>query len=148
LLLISKDRNLMLARRRKSGPKIEHWLGATLPTGSLPIVLFVPSQDRDGRDIDHDYWVTNALETLGTLFRGATAYPRARGVWRDDQRQGELRYEEPTVVTCYADQAAMTDTARSRLRAFLHRLGRETNQGEVGVVIGDKYYGISEFDSE
>jgi hypothetical protein len=85
-------------------------------------VLFVPSQDRDGRDIDHDYWVTNALETLGTLFRGATAYPRARGVWRDDEREGELRYEEPTVVTCYADPAAMTcyadpaamtDTARS-----------------------------------
>jgi len=29
----------------------------------------------------------------------------------------------------------------------LHRLGRETNQGEVGIVIGDKYYGITEFDS-
>jgi hypothetical protein len=111
-------------------------------------VLFVPSQDRSGRDIDHDSWVTRALETLGTLFRGATAYPRARGVWRDDEREGELRYEEPTVVTCYADPAALTDTARSRLRAFLHRLGRETNQGEVGIVIGDKYYGITEFDSE
>jgi len=111
-------------------------------------VLFVPSQDRDGRDIEHDYWVTRALEILGTLFRGATAYPRARGVWRDDERAGELRHEEPTVVTCYADPAAMTDTARARLRAFLHRLGRETNQGEVGIVIGDQYYGITEFDSE
>ena len=48
----------------------------------------------------------------------------------------------------YADPAALTDTARSRPRAFLHRLGRETNQGEVGIVIGDKYYGITEFDSE
>jgi len=137
-----------VAIRRRQGPKTETWLGATQPTGTLPIVLFVPSQDRDGLDIDHDAWVTRALETLGTLFRGATAYPRARGVWRDDDRQGELRYEEPTVVTCYADPAALTDTARSRLRAFLHRLGRETNQGEVGIVIGDKYYGITEFDSE
>jgi hypothetical protein len=125
------------------GPKTETWLGATQPIGT-----FVPSQDRDGRDIDHDYWVTRALETLGTLFRGATAYPRARGVWRDDWREGELRHEEPTVVTCYADPAALTVTARSRLRAFLHRLGRETSQGEVGIVIGDKYYGITEFDSE
>lgn len=137
-----------MVRRRKSGSKAELWLGATQPTGSLPIVLFVPSRDRDGRDVDHDYWVTRALETLGILFRGATAYPRARGVWRDDEREGELRYEDPTVVTCYADPAAMTDTARSRLRAFLHRLGRETNQGEVGIVIGDKYYGITEFDGE
>ena len=63
-----------MATRRKRGLKAEIWLGATQPTGTLPIVLFVPSHDRDGRDIDHDYWVTRALETLGTLFRGATAY--------------------------------------------------------------------------
>ena len=68
--------------------------------------------------------------------------------WRDDEREGALRYEEPTVVTCYADPAALTDTARSRLRAFLHTLPRETNQGEVGIAIGDKYYGITEFDNE
>lgn len=110
-------------------------------------MIFVPSQDRDGNNIDHESWVTSALETLGTLFRGATAYPRARGVWRDDERGGTLRYEEPTIVTCYADAKAMTDIARTRLRAFLHRLGREANQGEVGVVIGDKYYGITEFDA-
>jgi hypothetical protein len=111
-------------------------------------VLFVPSKDRGGRDIAHDYWVTSALEILGTLFRGATAYPRARGVWRDDERGGELRYEEPTIVTCYADPASMIDTARSQLRAFLHRLGREANQGEVGIVIGDWYYGITKFDRD
>jgi hypothetical protein len=29
---------------------------------------------------------------------------------------------------------------------FLHRMGRETNQGEIGIVIGDKYYGIIEYD--
>ena len=92
--------------------------------------------------------VTRALETFGTLFRGATAYPRARGVWRDDQRGGELRYEEPTIITCYADPAALTAETCSRLRAFLHRLGRETKQGEIGIVIGSKYYGITEFDPE
>ena len=125
----------------------ESWLGATKPAGTLPLVLFVPSQDRDGREIDHDTWVTRALETLGTLFRGATAYPRARGVWRDDERGRTLRYEEPTIVTCYADPAAMTTRARRDLRAFLHALGRETHQGEVGIVIGDRYYGITRFDS-
>jgi hypothetical protein len=125
----------------------EAWLGASRPVGTLIIVLFVPSQDRDGNDIDHDFWVTGALETLGKLFRGATAYPRARGVWRDDERGGTLRYEQPTIVTCYADPRAMTGEAQLRLRAFLQRMGREANQGEIGIVIGDKYYGISEFDS-
>lgn len=132
----------------KTGRLAESWLGATKPVGTLTIVMFVPSQDRDGHEIDHDLWVTRALETLGALFRGATAYPRARGVWRDDERGGELRHEEPTIVTCYAEPAALTVTAKSRLRAFLHRLGRETNQGEVGVIIGDKYYGITAFDRE
>ncbi len=32
-------------------------------------------------------------------------------------------------------------------RELLHRLGREANQGEVGAVIGGRYYGITEFDS-
>lgn len=109
-------------------------------------MLFIPSRDREGNTVDHDFWVTAALETLGKLFRGATAYPRARGVWRDDERGGTLTYEEPTVVTCYADPRALTGAAQSDLRAFLHRLGRETNQGEIGVVIGDRYYGITEFD--
>jgi hypothetical protein len=133
--------------KRPARRTAESWLGATAPVGTLPIVLFVPSQDRDGGEIDHDFWITRALETLGTLFRGATAYPRARGVWRDDERGGTLRYEEPTIVTCYADPAALTAAAQRALRAFLHELGRETRQGEIGVVIGDKYYGITRFDS-
>ncbi|HEY6348956.1 MAG TPA: hypothetical protein VI636_06055 [Candidatus Angelobacter sp.] len=131
----------------RKGARPESWLGASRPLGTLIIVLFVPSKDRNGSDIDHDFWVTAALETLGKLFRGATAYPRARGVWRDDERGGDLRYEEPTIVTCYADPRALTDAARLQLRAFLHRLGRETNQGEVGIVIGSQYYGIAKYDS-
>ena len=123
------------------------WLGSTEPAGTVTIVLFVPSRDRAGKAIAHASWVTKALETLGTLFRGATAYPRARGVWRDDQRGGQLVYEEPTIVTCYAEPAALTEEACLQLRAFLHSMGRETRQGEVGVVIGDKYYGITEFDA-
>ncbi len=111
---------MRVVKARKSTARPEAWLGASQPVGTLIIVLFVPSQDREGSDIDHDFWVTGALETLGTLFRGATAYPRARGMWRDDERGGTLRYEQPTIVTCYADPKAMTNTAQSRLRAFLH----------------------------
>ena len=49
-------------------------------------VLFVPSVDRGGSPIDHDYWVDQALTTFAQLFRGATAYPRGLGKWRDDER--------------------------------------------------------------
>src|SRR5437867_154218 len=66
------------------------------------IVLFVPSVERDGMTpIDQERWVDAALEVLGNLFRGATAYPRARGVWRDDERGGTLVKDEPVVIHCY-----------------------------------------------
>jgi len=63
---------------------------SALPSGTSLIVVFVPSKDRDGQPIDQDYWVDEVLMTLGKLFRGATAYPRGRGVWRDDERGGVL----------------------------------------------------------
>jgi hypothetical protein len=61
-----------------------------LPVGALLLVIFVPSRDQDGQLVDQEYWVDEILTTLGTLFRGATAYPRGRGVWRDDARGGTL----------------------------------------------------------
>jgi hypothetical protein len=121
-------------------------LGATRPAGTSLFVLFVPSVDRYGEPIDHDYWVDQALHTFATLFRGATAYPRGRGRWRDDERAGALVADEPTVVTCYAAPQDITDEALARLRTFLHRLGREAQQGEVGIVFDGQYYGITEYD--
>jgi len=61
-----------------------------LQVGALLLVIFVPSKDQDGRLVEQEYWVDEVLTTLGTLLRGATAYPRGRGVWRDDARGGTL----------------------------------------------------------
>ena len=121
-------------------------LGASRPAGTMLFVLFVPSVSRYGATIDHETWVNEALDTFATLFRGATAYPRGLGRWRDDEQGGILVSDEPTIVTCYADPAEVTDEALARLRAFLHRLGRETNQGEVGIVVDGAYYPITEYD--
>ena len=54
--------------------------GTSVARKSVLLVLFVPSVERDGvTPVDQDYWVDEALETLGTVFGGATAYPRAKG---------------------------------------------------------------------
>jgi hypothetical protein len=76
-------------------------------------VVFVPSKDRDGKPINQDYRVDEALTALGQLFRGATAYPRGKGVWRDDARGGTLVREEPVIVFSYAAEEAMTLEALS-----------------------------------
>ena len=114
------------------------------------VVLFVPSVERDGvTAINQEHWVGEALETLGRLFGGATAFPRARGVWRDDERGGALVKDEPVVVHCYTTPADLADSNRlSQFGSFCRRMGRETNQGEVGLVIGDEYLAFRDFSKE
>jgi hypothetical protein len=118
---------------------------SALPTGTSLVVIFVPSKDRDGQPIDQEQWVDEVLATLGRLFRGATAYPRGRGVWRDDERGGTLLTEEPVIVFSYAAEDDLTVEALSDLYRTLSRMGRETKQGEIGVVIDGKYYGITDY---
>lgn len=122
-------------------------LGAGPPAGTLQVTVFIPSVDREHRPIAQEVWAEECLRTLGTLFRGATAFPPGRGVWRDDSQEGDLVFDDTVLVTSYVDPEALTDEALGQLREFLHRLGREAEQGEVGVIIGGRYYGITEFDS-
>jgi hypothetical protein len=67
-------------------------------SASTTLVLFVPSVDRDGESIDQEHWVAEALAVLGRLFGGATAFPQGRGVWRDDERGGQLIFDAPVIV--------------------------------------------------
>jgi hypothetical protein len=74
------------------------------------VVLFVPSVERDGtRAIDQQRWVEASLEMFGRVFGGATAYPKARGVWRDDERGGALVMDEPVVVHHYTTPSDIQD---------------------------------------
>lgn len=122
-------------------------LGAGPPAGVDQVTLFVPSVDRYGEPIDQTYWTDQALSTFGRLFRGATAFPPGRGVWRDDERGGELVYDDTRMVTSYvADGAFGDEDVVKRLKEFLSRMGREANQGEIGIVIDGTYYGIVDYE--
>ena len=114
------------------------------------IVMFIPSVARDGiTAIDQDYWVGEALELFGRVFGGATAYPKARGVWRDDERGGALVKDEPVVFHCYTEPDVIEDLENQKeLARFCRRMGRETAQGEIGLVIADEYLAITNFDEE
>ena len=114
------------------------------------VVLFVPSVERDGATpIDQDRWVDAALEMFGRVFGGATAYPKAKGVWRDDEREGALIKDEPVVVHCYTTPADIEDKDKlADLGRFCRQMGREAKQGEIGLVVGDEYFAIREFAEE
>lgn len=125
---------------------IKRTLGATYPVGASQVVLFIPDHSRDGDSIDQQYWVDEALNVMGRLFRGATAFPPGRGVWRDDEAGGGLLKEQTVMVVSYVAPELLAPATLKSLREFLHRFGRETRQGEVGIVINSKYYGISRYD--
>jgi len=128
-----------------SSVKPEEVFRTSLPVGASLVVVFVPSKDRDGQPIDQEYWVNEILQTLGRLFRGATAYPRGKGVWRDDQRGGTLLTEEPVLVFSYVADPDLSIEALGDLYKTLSRMGREAKQGEIGVVIDGKYFGITDY---
>jgi hypothetical protein len=123
-----------------------------LPSGRkrVLVVLFVPSVERNGTTaIDQQRWVDASLEMFGRVFGGATAYPKAKGVWRDDERGGALVTDEPVVVHCYTTPVDIQDAVNlAALGAFCRKMGRETRQGEIGLVVGDEYFAIREFEEE
>jgi hypothetical protein len=121
-------------------PEFTNLLGASRSASTL-LVLFIPSKDRHDRPIDQDHWVRQALAILGEHFRGATAFPKGLGVWRDDAQGGKLLYDEPVVIQCYTSEEALLEHADT-LKTFLERMGKETRQGAVGLVIDREYLEI------
>ena len=111
------------------------------------MVLFVPSMERDGETpIDQERWLDLSLAMFGRVFGGATAYPKAKGIWRDDERGGVLVKDEPVVVHCYTTPAQIEDQRNlAELGSFCRKMGREARQGEVGLVVGDEYFAIRDF---
>ena len=125
-------------------------VGISFVRKSVLVVLFIPSIERDGATpVDQGYWVDSALEMFDTVFGGATAYPKAKGIWRDDEQGGNLVRDEPIVVHCYTTPERIEDAeALTELGSFCRRMGREARQGEVGLVVGDEYFAIRDFSEE
>lgn len=67
-------------------------------------------------------------------------------MWRDDERGGVLVFDEPVVVHCYTTPHDIEEEGKLKgLAAFCRRMGRETNQGEIGLVIADEYFAIRDY---
>jgi len=110
-------------------------------SASTLFVLFVPSRDRDDTPIDQERWVKESLEVLGKLLGGATAYPKGRGVWRDDDQGGKLLVDEPVIIQAYTREETIVAQTKP-LREYLVKLGTEARQGAVGFVIDRDYLEI------
>ena len=111
------------------------------------LVLFIPSADRDGKTLtNQDDWKKNAKEFFGATYGGATAMPRAEGIWRDDERGGALIPDFPVLLHCYmTEEQALDKKLQAKLGTFCRKMGKEMKQGEVALVLDGVFHTFSHF---
>jgi hypothetical protein len=107
--------------------------------------VYVPNKDRAGQEIGNQRkWVLEAIRLLSEINGGATAMPPVEGGWLNDQ--GEIIWENPVLVYSFIRPDLFLNNLR-RIRDFLHRMGRETNQGEIAFEFDGRFYRIRNFDT-
>ena len=106
--------------------------------------IYIPNKDQRGQEIGNQRrWVLEAIRLLSEINGGATAMPPVEGGWLNDQ--GEIIWEHPVVVYSFIRPSTFLDSV-PRIREFLHRMGRETTQGEVAFEFDKRFYRIRAFD--
>jgi hypothetical protein len=110
------------------------------------VILFIPSHDRDERELtDRDLWADAALDLFADLFGGATAFDTYAGVYRDKVRGKDLK-DKPILVESYTKIERIKDlTVLNNLVSFMKRMGRESKQAAVAVVIDNAFHEIDKF---
>lgn len=121
-------------------------LGADAGISTQCFTVYVPNKDRDSKEIGNQRkWVLEAICLLSEINGGATAMPPVEGGWLNDQEQ--IIWENPVVVYSFIRPDQFL-TNLPRVREFLHRLGRETNQGEIAFEFDGRFYRIRNFDAD
>jgi hypothetical protein len=120
-------------------------LGAT-DAATQCFSVYVPNKDCHGREFGNQrMWVLEAIRLLTEINGGATAMPPVEGGWRSDT--GEIVWENPVIVYSFIREDAFIANL-SRIREFLHRMGRETGQGEIAFEFDGCFYLIRTFDPQ
>jgi hypothetical protein len=128
---------------REQSDELGDVIGAS--TGSRQrLTLYIPTEDREGEPIDdREVWFQEAIEILTRIGGGATVMP-CRGAWYNTA-SGEIIQEYVDVIYTFVKADGLTQNLSS-FRSYLHRLGRETNQGEVAFEFDGTFFRIDEFD--
>ena len=125
--------------------QISKELGATGGISVQCLTLYIPDRDREGEPLeDQRQWVLEAAELLARIGGGVTIMPPVEGGWVDDS--GKIIWGHPALLYTFIRPIPFRQLL-SQLREFLHRLGRETRQGEVAFEFDGSFYRIRAFDA-
>jgi hypothetical protein len=109
------------------------------------LTLYIPERDEDGKVLrDQRRWVLEGADLLARIGGGVTIMPPVEGGWLNDA--GAIVWENPIIIYTFIRPAEFRSLLPS-LRAFLHKLGRETRQGEVAFEFDNQFYRITTFDA-
>ena len=127
--------------------ELQRLLGAHGDTKNQYVCIFVPSLTRDGSSIDHEFWRSETVRLLSRLFGGATSV-YAFGGWLDEEMGGEVKEEKVSLVVSFFSADELSKNAVLALKRFAHRMGREAQQGEIGILLGNQFLRFRRFDYE
>ena len=130
-------------------------LGAAEEASIQQLTLYIPNKDRNGAEIeDIRTWIREARKVLTIIGRGSTAMPPADGTWlrtdaesTEELKEEDVLWEKTTLIYTYVDPDRL-EKSLGALRGFLHRFGRETNQGEVAFEFDGEFFRISKYDRD
>ncbi len=109
------------------------------------LILIIPSHDKHDKPLrDQEIWAGSAMDLFADLYRGATAFQTFQGIYKDTA--GKVYRDKPILIESYVERESLVDEATLRgLLAFAKRMGRETRQKAVALIINDVFHEITEF---
>jgi len=120
-------------------------MGAETPSNHV-FAVYVPNKDLDGIEIGNQRkWVLDAVDLLGRINGGATSFP-TEGSWLNPDTNRAI-FDHPVYVFSFIKDGKSFIDRLPEIRSFLHRMGRETNQGEVAFEFDNTFYRITKFDT-
>lgn len=130
-------------------------LGAAEGASTQQLTLYIPSRDKNGGEVEGiRTWIREARKVLTIIGRGSTTMPPADGTWlrtdvdsMEELRDEDVLWEKTALIYAYVDPDRL-ERNLSALRGFLHRFGRETNQGEVAFEFDGEFFRISRYDRD
>jgi hypothetical protein len=109
------------------------------------VILAIPSHDKNGKALNNqDQWAQAALDVFAELYGGATAFETFAGIYKDDT--GQVHRDKPILIESYVAEGDLEDETKLRqLCDFIRRMGAETRQKAVMLVIDNVFHEITDF---
>jgi hypothetical protein len=100
--------------------------------------VYIPNKDQNGKPVQQERWVNEALTLLSEICGGATAMPPVRGAWLNPDSQ-ILIFEEPVLVYSFIEPEAFARRL-GEIVALVQKIGIETNQGQMAIEFDGALY--------